>query len=294
MSRHLATAIGSVAILLWALLALLTAASGQVPPFQLAAMTFAIGGLAGLAGWCLRGTSGAVLRQSWRVWALGVGGLFGYHFLYFTALRNAPPAQASLIAYLWPLLIVLSSARATGERLQPAHIIGAGLAFVGAALVVTGGGGVGFETRYLPGYAIALAAAFVWTGYSVLSRRHAAVPTDIVTGFCLVTAVLAALCHLALEATVWPSGAGEWLAVLGLGIGPVGLAFFAWDIGMKKGDMPLLGAASYAAPLLSTLILIAVGIAEPHWSIALAAALITVGAALAAMPMLRQAKKTGW
>src|SRR5579883_2707940 len=112
-----ATLIGLCAILLWSALALLTAASGEAPPFQLADLTFAIGGGCGLIYAAWRGRL-AALVQPWPVWLVGIGGLFGYHALYFAALRRAPPAEASLIAYLWPLLIVLLSALQPGERLS--------------------------------------------------------------------------------------------------------------------------------------------------------------------------------
>jgi drug/metabolite transporter (DMT)-like permease len=286
MTRGMATGLGFIAILLWALLAYFTAATGAVPPLQLTAMSFGIGGLAGMATWAVRPGGAAALRQPAKVWALGVGGLFGYHFLYFTALRNAPTVDASLIAYLWPLLIVVLSALAPGERLRAHHLAGAGLGFAGAALIVTRGQGIALNPDYAFGYGIALLAAFVWSSYSVLSRRFAHVPTDVVTGFCLVTAILATGAHLAMEETVWPQGAGQWLAVLGLGIGPVGLAFFVWDIGMKHGDIQVLGAASYSAPLLSTLLLVALGVSAFSWVIGLACLLITAGAVLAAKDMI--------
>src|SRR5690606_23351142 len=129
----------------------------------------------------------------------GVAGLFGYHFFYFTALRNAPPVEAGLIAYLWPLLIVLFSALLPGERLRPHHLLGGALGLIGAALIVTGGGAVACRAEHAFGYAMALACALTWSSYSVLSRRFAAVPSDVVTGFCLATAALSAVCHLALE-----------------------------------------------------------------------------------------------
>ena len=110
MTRATSTAIGFTAVLLWATLALFTAASGRVPPFQLAALAFAIGGGLGMLSWAFRPAGIRALRQPLSVWILGVTGLFGYHFAYFTALRNAPPIEAGLIAYLWPLLIVLFSA----------------------------------------------------------------------------------------------------------------------------------------------------------------------------------------
>jgi drug/metabolite transporter (DMT)-like permease len=286
MKRSTATLIGFVAVLLWALLALFTAASGQVPPFQLAAMAFAVGGAIGMLSWFVRPAGISALRQPGRVWLLGVVGLFGYHFAYFTALRNAPPVEAGLIAYLWPLLIVLFSALLPGERLKAHHLLGGVLGLAGAALIVTGGGAVEFQSQYAFGYGMALLCALIWSSYSVLSRRFARVPTDVVTGFCLMTAVLAALAHVALERTIWPSGTVQWLAVLGLGLGPVGLAFYVWDYGVKNGDIQVLGASSYLAPLLSTLILITAGYAQFTWVVAGACLLITGGAMLAAKDLI--------
>jgi len=281
-----ATSIGFTAILMWSLLALLTAASGAMPPFQLAAVTFAIGGTLGALSFVFRPGAAEIanraLRQPWPVWALGVGGLFGYHALYFMALRLAPPAEAGLINYLWPLLIVLFSALLPGEKLKPHHLAGAVLGLVGTVVLISGRAELGFASRDLPGYAAAFVAAFVWAIYSVASRRFAGVPSDAVVGFCLVTALLAALCHLLFETTVWPRDAAEWGAVIALGVGPVGLAFYVWDIGVKRGDIRVLGAASYAAPVLSTLALIAGGYAQPRWTLWLAAALIAVGGLVAA------------
>jgi drug/metabolite transporter (DMT)-like permease len=283
-----ATFLGFSAILMWSLLALLTAASGKIPPFQLAAMTFLVGGLIGAATWIVRPSGVSALWQNWRVWALGLFGLFGYHALYFMALRLAPPAESGLINYLWPLLIVLFSSLLPGERLRAHHIIGAVLGFVGTIVLIAGRAQLGLVADFIPGYAAAFVAAFVWAIYSVLSRRFASVPTDAVAGFCLVTAILAALCHLAFETTVWPSHATEWFAVLGLGLGPVGAAFYVWDVGMKRGDIRVLGAASYAAPVLSTCFLVLAGYAEPTLSLVVAAVLIAGGGLIAAKDMIRK------
>lgn len=288
MTQRSATLIGFGAVLLWALLAALTAASGRIPPFQLMAMTFGIGGVAGMALWPFRPGAVAALRQKLPVWLLGVGGLFGYHFLYFTALRNAPPVEAGLLNYFWPILIVIFSALLPGERIKPQHLLGGLLALVGAGLMVTGGRGFSFQAEYGFGYAMALAAAVVWAGYSVLSRRFAHVSSDAITGFCLVTAALAWVCHLTMETTVWPENLLQWASVVGLGLGPVGLAFYVWDIGVKRGDIQVLGAASYSAPLLSTLLLIATGFAAYSHTVLVACLLITAGAVIAAWDMIRR------
>ena len=287
MTRSRATAIGFTAILMWALLALFTIGSAPVPPFLLNAICFGIGGGIGLV-WTLTGAGFRVLRGvSWKVYAFGTLGLFGYHFLYFTAFRLAPTAETGLIAYLWPLFIVLLSGLLPGERLGAAHILGALIAFAGAALIVLARGGAAEGSSL--GLGLAFLCAVTWAGYSVLSRRLGAVPTESVTVFCLATAALSVAAHLALEQTQWPQGIIGWGSVLALGVGPVGAAFFTWDIGMKKGDIQLLGVASYAAPLLSTLALVVAGITPASPVILLAAVLITAGAALAARASARKA-----
>jgi drug/metabolite transporter (DMT)-like permease len=281
MTRTRATLIGFTAVLQWALLALFTIGSAPVPPLMLNALCFAIGGAIGVI-WTLANGRAHVLRGvSWKVYAFGTIGLFGAHFLYFTAFRMAPLAETGLIAYLWPLLIVLMSGFLPGERLGPLHIIGAICAFAGAALIVLRGG-TALDAAALPGFGVAFIFALTWASYSVLSRRLGTVPTEAVTVFCLAAAVLSGLAHLALETTVWPESARGCASIAALGIGPVGLAFYVWDVGMKRGDIQLLGVLSYAAPLLSTLALVAAGKAQPTALLALAAILITFGAALAA------------
>ena len=287
-----ATAIGFIAVLLWALLALFTAATGQVPPLQLAAMTFGIAFMLAMGKWLLYGENIiGHLRQRPVVWAVGVGGLFGYHFFYFLALRNAPAVEASLIAYLWPLLIVLFSALLPGERLRWWHVAGAVTGLAGAAVLILAGQDFAQPIQLMPGHFAAMACALLWSGYSILSRRLGDVPTDAVGGFCGLTALLALLAHLVFEDTICPQDSWQWLAVAGLGLGPVGLAFFCWDHGVKRGHIQALGASSYAAPLLSTLVLILFGFAGLTWAVAAACLLITGGAVLASIDLLRASKR---
>jgi drug/metabolite transporter (DMT)-like permease len=287
-----ATFIGFIAVAAWALLALLTDLTGNVPPLQLLALTFAIGAVPGLVAMIIQPERRAALRQPLPVWIVGVGGLAGYHFAYFTALDNAPAIDASLIAYLWPLFIVLGSASMPGERLKWHHFGGALLGFTGAALIVTKGGSINFEAKYAFGYAMAGLCALIWSSYSLLSRRNAAVPTDTVTGFCLVTAALGLIAHMAFEQTVWPQAASEWIAIVLLGLIPLGLAFMVWDYGVKHGDIQVLGAASYASPLLSTLVLIVAGRADVSNFTIAACLLITFGAVLAAKDMILRPGKS--
>ena len=272
-----ATLAGCGAIALWSALGLLSRAAAAVPPLQLTAMAFAVSSVLGLALLAVRGELG-VLRQRPVVWLHGVAGLFGFHAFYFAALAWAPPAEANLINYLWPLLIVLFSAALPGMALTRWHLAGVGCGVAGCAVLL--GGGAGLTAGAVPGYLMALGSAVTWAVYSVLARRLAAVPTGAVAGFCAATSVLAAASHVAFEVTVVPDAA-VLATVLVLGIGPVGAAFFLWDLGMKRGDPRLLGTLAYATPVVSTVLLAAGGYGDLTPSVAVAAGLVALGGVLA-------------
>jgi len=274
-----ATLAGCGALLLWAFLAVLTRLAAGIPPLQMTMIGFAIGGTLGLIMVAARGRL-AALRQPPIAWAHGVGGLFGYHALYFVALALAPAVEANLLNYLWPLLIVLLSAPLRGLRLGPARLAGVALGFAGCALLV--GPGASFPAEALPGFLAAAACALVWALFSVTagSPRLVRVPTEAVAGFCLASAALAGVAHLGFEAWVAPD-AGQWLALALLGAGPVGAAFFLWDAGMKRGDPRLLGTLAYAVPIASTLLLILAGEGAFTLTVALATLLVAGGGIIA-------------
>lgn len=276
------TWIGSISVFLWGTLALLTKLSGgEIPEFQLMAMTFGIAFLLMRVRWFCAGHGGTrYFRQPILVWCIGVGGLFGYHFAYFKAMKLAPALEVSLLAYLWPLFIVLMSSLLPGESLRKQHIMGAVLALMGCWLLIGSNSG-GFAMGNLAGYLVAFGCALIWSSYSVLSRLVKSVPTDAVGWFCGVTAVLALLCHLVWEATVWPTGWIQWIGVLGLGLGPVGIAFFTWDYGVKHGNIQLLGTLAYSAPLISVVLLIVAGYGEATSVVIAASILIVLGSLIA-------------
>ncbi|MAZ03525.1 MAG: EamA family transporter [Sneathiella sp.] len=292
--RTIASLCGLGAVLLWALLALFTAGTANIPPFQLTAMTFLIAFCGVSLKWFFYRQD---VRKFFRIppslWLLGVAGLFGYHFFYFLALKNAPAAEASLIAYLWPLLIVLFSTLLPGERFYWFHLVGALISLAGAGLLITKGAAFELQPEYTVGYIAAICCAFIWSSYSVLSRRFAAVSSDVIGLFCGITAVLSLGAHLLFETTLWPQDAVQWLSVLCLGLGPVGAAFFLWDRGMKHGDIQSLGVLSYLSPLLSTLILLAMGVASFSWSLIFGCLLITIGALVGSLNLLRSLLSPG-
>ncbi|MGB5917792.1 DMT family transporter [Arcobacter sp.] len=279
--------LGLLTIFLWSTLALFTVYSGNIPPFELLSISFFIASLIGVLMLKKQKRSFASLKTvPLKAYIIGVSGLFGYHFFYFLAIKNAPAVEANLLNYLWPLLIVLFSALLPNEKLKWFHIVGTILALIGAFLLVLKDGSLEFDSKYTLGYLFALAAALIWSSYSVISKTLTHVPTFAVTGFCIITAILSFIAHLIFEHTITPS-ITELLAAIMLGLGPVGGAFYLWDFALKNGDIKILGSLAYLAPLLSTLILVLVGVSQMTTSIALACLFIVLGSIISSKQYLK-------
>ncbi|OUM04204.1 DMT family transporter [Variovorax sp. JS1663] len=265
------------AIALWATLASLGTALSHLPPFLLTGLALIIGSV---MSWprVLRD------RQAWavppRTLALGIYGLFGFHFLLFTALRHAPPVEVNLVNYLWPLLIVvLAPLLLPGLSLRPLHLVAAMLGFAGAAIAILGARGASADAVDLGyrGFVPALGSAFIWASYSLWTKRVAAFPTSAIGLFGLLSGALALACHALLEPQATLS-ARDWLLVTLCGLGPLGAAFFLWDLALKRGDARQIGILSYITPLASTALLMLVTQRPMSWTIALAAILIITAA----------------
>jgi drug/metabolite transporter (DMT)-like permease len=270
------------AIALWGSLAPLGVRLAHIPPFLLTGLGLLVGSVIALP------LAQFDLRR-WKVppatLLVGIYGLFGFHFLLFMALRNAPAVEANLINYLWPLgIVVMAPLFLHGITLHARHVVAALIGFAGAAIAILGRGGAvsaaattnsagGFHSGYL----IALASAFVWASYSLLTRRLPRFPTAAVGGFALASGLLSLLCHALLEPSTRMDGQ-DWLLVTVLGLGPLGGAFFLWDAALKIGDTRRIGLLAFATPILSTVLLLLTTGQPLQWNVAVAATLV-VGAA---------------
>ena len=271
-----------IVIALWSSLAVFGMLLAHVPPFSLTGIALLVGSVPAwpfFRQW----------RVSWSALALGVYGLFGFHFFLFIALRHAPVVEANLVNYLWPLGIVLMAPLfLPGIKLNATDLIaaftgllGAAVAILGDALVTSGLQGLsskGFAWGYIP----AAASAFIWASYSLMGKRMTVqgrgFPTVAVGLFGLVSGMLSLLCHALLEVPTSINGR-DWLLIVLLGLGPLGAAFFLWDVALKKGDARKIGILSYITPLASTVLLMFATGRPLTWSIGLATVLI-LGAAV--------------
>ena len=280
-----ATGLALAAIGLWGTLAWLGVRLASTPPFLLVGAALTLAGVASTPLW-------RRWRVPFRVLLLGVYGLFGFHFFLFSALRLAPPLEANLINYLWPLLMVLMAPLFVRDaRLTAWHVAGGLLGFAGALVAISDGhlptaapravdaGSRAADSAW--GYAAALLSAFIWASYSLygqrLRRRGVTYPTAAIGLFCLVSGLLSLACHQVLEAP-YRFAPADLVPLAVLAIGPMGAAFFLWDAALARGDARRIGTLAYSTPLISTALLGADDPSRFGWPIAVALVLVVGGA----------------
>lgn len=278
----IATLIGSSSIFLWAVWPSLAVVAAPAPTFQILALGMAIGFLV-LAGLRLaRGEPLSAMRpRSWGLFIAGVVGILGTNAFNFIAVTRISPAQASVIAYLWPMLALILAATLGLQKLSVRHYIAILLGFTGAIFVIDPFGEVQFDTIGIGCAFLAGLSFATYTTYRLIDDRS---PSDAVGIYSLVAAVLCGLIHSQIEVTQTLS-TSQWLAILGLGLAPMGLANAVWDYGVAKGDARTLSILAYGTPLVATLLLVTFGLAEITPLLLLGALLIVTGAAVGTWPL---------
>lgn len=261
------------AILIWSSLAILGFLCRHIPAFLMASIAFAVGG-------CIFLPFVRQWRWSWRSILLGLYGFFGYHFVFFWALRLAPPIEVNLVNELWTIMVVLLAPMFFKDaRLQWNHYFGALLAVVGTALMVHG---MEIGKASMLGFVFGLITAIIWSTYTLMLRKSPAVPSSMVGLYCLVSAVLSYICHLLFEPAYLPTSV-DWIFLLFMGVGPMGLAFFFWDWALRRGDVRVIGSISYLIPVFATAWLVIFGGRDLLWSTVGAMVLILSGAAIGSL-----------
>lgn len=244
--RTLSLILGIVTILCWGSLATFSNLTIHLPPFFVLAVCFFLGALPAML-------KGRAMIPSFKVFLLGVGGYFGYHFFLFTAFRFAPAVEANLINYMWPVLMVLLTPLFfRGEKIHWYHVLGATLAIIGAIILVRGTEAESKTDNYYVGYLLAAAAAVTWPLYSIAKKKVPATSVWAVGSFCLGASVLSFVTHLLIEPKVVLQSHDLWM-LIAMGVGPFGVAFYCWDKACGLGDTRLLGALAYLTPVISTL-----------------------------------------
>jgi drug/metabolite transporter (DMT)-like permease len=272
------TAIGALAIPLWAMWPSLALRTVAVPPLQTLTLAFACGWIsfqalhvrAGEA----RGSSARTVR-SWIPALVYAGALSGGDVCFLLALHRVPAAQANLLSYLWPVMIVVFGAALGLFRLGVRQILGLVLGLCGATILIWDGRVV----LSASGIALALLSGALWAAYCVFRLLWKEPTGNLLARGCGISALLCLLLHLLLEPTVMPDAAAL-AATAVAGFIALGVGNFVWDLGFRRGDGHLLAVMAYATPLCSALLLAALGAALVTWNLLLGALVIVMAGVL--------------
>jgi len=144
-----------------------------VPPLTAAAERFATALLLfwGFRWWTGKAESQLQWRDALTLVPLGLLGVFGFNYAFFIALHTTSPLNAALIMALAPLISVLLSVFLLGSKINRQQALGIVIAFIGVSLVITGGNFA--QLQIAVGDLWMLGACFVWSLYSVGSKRYA-------------------------------------------------------------------------------------------------------------------------
>lgn len=271
------TALGYLSLLMWATAALFTTHVLRLPTFEILSITFLVSFLLTATKLTITQTWHKI-KQPWVIWLIGIMGTYGNDLLYVAAFKNAPPVQADLLNYLWPIMVILFAGFLPREKFTVKHILAATLGFAGAYILVTGGHGInGFASQYSAGYILAIFDAIVWSIYTLLSRHYGSTPVEMIGMYCGVGAVLSLITHGTVETWTTPN-MGELITMVIMGLTTQGAAYFLWDTGIKKGNFKMLSILAYGNPILSVALLIAFGQAAFTYSIGISCVFVVAGA----------------
>ncbi len=278
-----ATLSGLLTILLWSSLAIMTTFVASIPRFELLWFGFGISFLIGTFILALTGRLNE-MKQLFKPWIIGFSGIFFFHLFYFSGLALAPPAQVTLMSYLWPTMLVVSSAFLNKQQFHVAYLVGVLMGLAGTVFLMYGGEETVFIPYVLLGYFLGFLCAVVWTIYSLVNRKYVNVPAGMLIGVCGGISLVAMLIHFSIESTIVPSFK-ELIILIYIGCGPMGIAFLAWDYASKNANMSLLGSLAYLAPLLSMVWLVIARKVPVTFGLVMAVILIVGGAIVATYPL---------
>lgn len=274
------TMVGFFAVLSWSIAAPIIVYASDVNSYLFIVVEEFTGFLIFLAYWLHRRINPMALIRQAPVWYVpaGVFGISLHGVLWVVALQNAPPLEATLIIYTWPLMVVVFTALALRRPLRWVHGLGALLGLAGIVVLLSGGGAVFGGLVLVPGHFYAVGCALAWSLFSAASARYEGIDSSI-TGIIL-------LCGSALCLPLWifsgaPGASWQSLAVVAVSAVATSLGYGLWSYGMQHGNAQLIGIASFMTPVLASLYLVILGQAAFSLSILLALILVMLGIAAA-------------
>ncbi|MGA8165199.1 MAG: EamA family transporter [Waddliaceae bacterium] len=253
------TFLGLFAVAIWSFAALLAVELTSIPTFELLFCEFLIAYLIVFARYSISKEKPSFTSFKKRDLLIASAALIANQMFYYSAFRHSPAAQVDLINYLWPTLLILFSSFLPNEKWSSSYLIACIFCLFGVYTLLSPGESQNLSSNHLLGYFLAFGAAVTWALYSLYSRyRGSSNSASCISWACGPAALVSLLMHLYFETFVFPNQY-EIALILILGVFQMGLAFYFWERGLKKGCVKSLGLSSYSIPVFSVLLLVLFG-----------------------------------
>jgi len=270
---------GVTAVLLWASAASWITAAKGVPPFLYYGIETLIGFFIMAGKWRYLRLNPLPEFRATPLWyyLIGIMGIGLQGAAWVAAIQTAPPLEAILFIYQWPMLVIVFTTLATGGRLGLHHGLAIVLGLSGLVTLLVGRGLDFGSFHLLPGHFWGLVAALTWSLFSAAAARRKDIGPNVVGAIMLLSSVVNLSIWLAMGAELPPLQGLIICVIASFVIMP---GYILWDYGMKLGNTRIIGICSFMIPVLSTIILVLLG--QAAFTLYLLPALLLVMAGIAA------------
>jgi len=271
------TGVGACAIPLWATWPVLAHHAAQMPVFQTLVIAFAV---AAAVLYCFephgRRSDQCAMRDDLLPAAVCALGLLGANALFIVSIRYIPPAQANVLSYLWPVMVVVIGAVLRLFEFRMLHGISLLIGLAGVSIIWSGSSLVLSPV----GIALAVLSGLSWAVFTVFRVWQGRSAAPVLARGCALSAVCSLGLHLVFEDFVLPDRVALAAAVA-VGVLPLALANLCWDTGVRCGDSRLLATMAYGTPIAGLLLLALLGLATLTTSLMLGAVLVVLAGLVA-------------
>jgi len=226
----------------------------------------------------------SVIRGEWKTHVVqSLLGYVGYTLLLYFALEMTSPVTAAVLVALNPATIAIAAHFVLNDRVSRLAMLGIGVSFVGAVVVVLGGQSLS-ELSLGLGDVLLLLATLLWTAYSMVAPRVKTPPITATT----VQAGIAGLIMIPLMAfdlisgnTGWTSlDSSGWIGVVWIGLIPSAGAYFLWNISSEWIGPSRTGTFLNLIPVFTAALVLVLGGSVTVWHL-VGGALVLLGVSVA-------------
>ena len=180
---------------------------------------------------------------------------FTYYFFYILALKLIPAVEASMLHYIFPVMIVVFSIPINGEKLDAMKVSSILLGLLGMIIIITKGDISNIKMSNIFGDFLALGAAISWGIFSNFGKKN---KIDIHISnyiFMITNFLLSTISVIIFSGFTLPTPTG-FVGVVWLGITNIVVCYYLWFKALKLTSTTLIASITFVTPFITLLFIV--------------------------------------